>query len=164
VLRLLRAFRETAPLAGGIAKVCALNRLPFTLRGQCRVRRRCFEKQAKVQGNSKSKQRLGQKYIIHNARNHALASQGLTRESRQVIQGPPETAPPQNPLNDASGANRLRHISSIVITNLDIFHLRPLRVLLLRFSRKSFALSQKPSRKFPAQNENQPPPSGFQKP
>jgi len=63
---------------------------------------------------------------------------------------PPETAPPQKPLNDASAANRLCHISSTVITDLDIFRLRPLRFLLLRFSRKSFARPQKPFRKFPA--------------
>jgi len=33
--------------------------------------------------------------------------------------------------------------------------------LLLRFSRKDFAKSQNPFRKFPARNANQPPPSGF---
>ena len=80
---------------------------------------------------------------------------------RQAIQGPPETAPPQKPLNDASGVNRLRHISSTVITDLVIFRLRPLRFLLLRFSRKSFAKPQKPFRKFPTRNANQPPSSGF---
>jgi len=68
---------------------------------------------------------------------------------RASERNPPETARPQKPLNDASGANRFA-ISITVITDLDIFRLRPLRFLLLRFSRKSFAKPQKLFRKFPA--------------
>ena len=78
-------------------------------------------------------------------RNAELAGHTGRIEARES----PETAPPQKPLNDASGANRFA-ISNTVITDLDIFRLRPLRFLLLRFSRKSFAKSQKPFRKFPA--------------
>ena len=99
------------------------------------------------QGNSTFGLRLFQALSLSAA---ALAMPNSLPNSEARRQGSPETAPPQKPLNDASGGNRLCHISSIVITNLDIFRLRPLRFLLLRFSRKSFAKSQKLFRKFPA--------------
>jgi hypothetical protein len=50
-----------------------------------------------------------------------MAGQGLAQDTKQAIQGPPETAPPQNPLNDAYGGNRLRHISSTAYQRTLIF-------------------------------------------